>query len=417
MFALVDCNSCYAACEQIFRPDLRGQPVIVLSNNDGCIVARNAEAKALGIPDLEPYFKLKPLLKRLGVHVFSSNYPLYGDTSNRVMETLRHYSPEVEVYSIDEMFLQLDGFKLDLNDYGQQMKQSLWQDVRIPVGVGIAPTKTLAKLANHAAKKIPQTNGVCVLDTPKKWQWLQKRMPVNKIWGIGSRLSKRLTEQKIITAADLAAANPKQLGYLFSVNMERTIRELNGESCIPIEEAPPPKKQIYCTRSFGQRINDLGELQQAACLYAARAAEKLRAQNSLAITLHVFINTSHHAADTHFNSKTVKLDYPTSDTRQIETKVKAAIASLYRAGYSYAKAGVGIVELQDRSHKQHDFFTPGQTLKSEALMACMDNINFKFGRNSTHVAAQGITGRWTMNQKMLSPAYTTRWMDIPRVLC
>ncbi len=417
MFALVDCNSCYAACEQIFRPDLRGQPVIVLSNNDGCIVARNAEAKALGIPDLEPYFKLKPMLKRLGVHVFSSNYPLYGDTSNRVMETLRHYSPEVEVYSIDEMFLQLDGFTQDLNDYGQQMKKSLWQNVRMPVGVGIAPTKTLAKLANHAAKKIPQINGVCVLDDPQKWQWLQKRMPVNKIWGIGSRLSKRLIEQGIISAADLAAADPKQLGYLFSVNMERTIRELNGESCMPLEEAPAPKKQIYCTRSFGQRITDLTELQQATCLYAARAAEKLRAQDSLAITLHVFINTSHHAADTYFNSKTVKLDYPTNDTRKIEAKVKAAVAKLYRDGYSYAKAGVGIVELQDRSHKQNDFFNPGQSLKSEALMRCMDNINSRFGRNSTHIAAQGMGGRWAMNQNMLSPAYTTRWLDIPRVVC
>ncbi len=417
MFALVDCNSCYAACEQIFRPDLRGQPVIVLSNNDGCIVARNAEAKALGIPDLEPYFKLKPMLKRLGVHVFSSNYPLYGDTSNRVMETLRHYSPEVEVYSIDEMFLQLDGFTQDLNDYGQQMKKRLWQDVRMPVGVGIAPTKTLAKLANHAAKKIPQTNGVCVLDVPKKWQWLQKRIPVNKIWGIGSRLSKRLIEQDIISAADLAAADPKQLGYLFSVNMERTIRELNGESCMPLEDMPAPKKQIYCTRSFGQRITDLAELQQAACLYAARAAEKLRAQDSLAITLHVFINTSHHAPDTYFNSKTVKLDYPTNDTRKIEAKVKVAVAKLYRDGYSYAKAGVGIVELQDRSHKQNDFFNPGQSLKSEALMMCMDNINAKFGRNSTHIAAQGMGGRWAMNQKMLSPAYTTRWLDIPGVVC
>ncbi len=337
------------------------------------------------------------------VHVFSSNYPLYGDTSNRVMETLRQYSPDVEVYSIDEMFLHLEGFTMDLYDYGQQMKQSLWQDVRMPVGVGIAPTKTLAKLANHGAKKIPQTNGVCVLDAPKKWQWLQKRMPVNKIWGIGSRLSKRLVEQGIVTIADLAAADPRQLGNLFSVNMERTIRELNGESCMPLEEAPPPKKQIYCTRSFGQRINTLPELQQAACLYAARAAEKLRAQDSLAITLHVFINTSHHASDTYFNSKTVKLDYPTNDTRMIEALVKKAV--------------VGIVELQDRSHKQNDFFTPGQSQRSEALMVCMDGINAKFGRNSTHVAAQGISGRWAMSQKMLSPAYTTRWKDIPRVIC
>jgi len=287
----------------------------------------------------------------------------------------------------------------------------------MPVGVGIAPTKTLAKLANHGAKKIPQTNGVCVLDTPKKWQWMQKRMPVNKIWGIGSRLSKRLVEQGIITIADLAAADPRQLGNLFSVNMERTIRELNGESCMPLEEAPPPKKQIYCTRSFGQKVNTLEELQQAACLYAARAAEKLRAQESLALTLHVFITTSRHTESNYFNSKTVKLPHPTNDTRMIEALVKKTVGSLYQPGYSYAKAGVGIVELQGRSHKQNDFFTPGQSMKSEALMKCMDNINAKFGRNSTHVAAQGVGGRWAMSQKMLSPAYTTRWKDIPEVIC
>ncbi len=199
--------------------------------------------------------------------------------------------------------------------------------------------------------------------------------------------------------------------------MERTIRELNGESCMPLEEAPPPKKQIYCTRSFGQRVHTLPELQQAACLHASRAAEKLRAQDSLAITLHVLINTSHHASDTYFNSKTVKLDYPTNDTRMIEALVKKAVASLYKDGYSYAKAGVGIVELQDRCHKQNDLFTPGQCLKSEALMMCMDNINARYGRNTTHVAAQGLGGRCVMSQKLLSPAYTTRRKDIPEVVC
>jgi len=186
---------------------------------------------------------------------------------------------------------------------------------------------------------------------------------------------------------------------------------------MPLEEAPPPKKQIYCTRSFGQRVHTLPELQQAACLHASRAAEKLRAQDSLAITLHVLINTSHHASDTYFNSKTVKLDYPTNDTRMIEALVKKAVASLYKDGYSYAKAGVGIVELQDRCHKQNDLFTPGQCLKSEALMMCMDNINARYGRNTTHVAAQGLGGRCVMSQKLLSPAYTTRRKDIPEVVC
>ena len=417
MFALVDCNSCYASCEQIFRPDLRGKPVVVLSNNDGCIVARNAEAKALGIPDLEPYFKLKPLLEYYGVHVFSSNYPLYGDISNRVMETLRNYSPEVEVYSIDEMFLKLDGFTQDLNAYGQKMKAQLWQDVRMPVGVGIAPTKTLAKLANHGAKKIPQTNGVCVLDEPQKWKWIQKRLPVNKVWGVGARLSKKLTEQGIITIEDLAGADPYLLGKQFSINMERTIRELNGESCIPLEEAPPPKKQIYCTRSFGEKVYSLIELQQAACLYATRAAEKLRAQDSLAVALHVFINTSAHSDNFYRNSTVIKMLYPTNDNRQILNAVRHAIKTLYRPGYAYAKAGVGVIDLQPRKHKQNDLFTAGQDLRSELLMKCVDSINNRFGRHSTFMASQGIAGKWQMRQQLRSPSYTTQWEDIPLVYC
>jgi DNA polymerase V len=391
--------------------------VVVLSNNDGCIVARNAQAKALGIPDLEPYFKLKPLLARHGVHVFSSNYPLYGDTSNRVMETLRHYSPDVEVYSIDEMFLNLEGFNQDLKQYGQQMKNHLWQDVRMPVCVGMAPTKTLSKLANHAAKKIPQTNGVCVLDEPKKWQWLQKRLPVNKVWGIGSRLSKKLMAQGINTIADLAAADPYLLGQQFSINMERTIRELNGESCMALDDAPPPKKQIYCTRSFGEKVYSLSELQQAACLYAGRAAEKLRSQDSLAVALHIFINTSRHSDQYYSNSTVVRLLYPTNDNRQISQAVSSAIKKLYRPGYAYAKAGVGVIDLQPRTHKQNDLFTPGQNLQSEMLMKCIDGINNRYGRQTAHLASQGISGKWHMKQQLKSPAYTTQWADIPKVYC
>lgn len=417
MFALVDCNSCYASCEQIFRPDLRGKPVVVLSNNDGCIVAKNKEAKALGIAGFDPYFKLKPLLLQHNVQVFSSNYALYGDTSNRVMQTLRHYSPEVEVYSIDEMFLQLDGIKADLKSYGQSMRQRLWREVRMPVGVGIAPTKTLAKLANHAAKKIAKTEGVCVLDEPHKWQWLLQRLPVAEVWGIGARMNKRLQALGINTIAELANSDAKQLRKQFSVGIEKTIAELNGESCLALEEAPPPKQQIYCTRSFGQKVYLQSELEQAACLYAGRAAEKLRAQNSLAKTLHVFIQTSRHGVDYFGDSITVQLPYPCSDSRIIEGRVRHAIQQLYRPGYAYAKAGVGIVELCSSDNLQRDIFSPGQSAASEALMTSLDAINKKFGRHTVHPAAEGVDGRWAMRQQLLSPAYTTRWSDIPQVRC
>lgn len=417
MFALVDCNSCYASCEQIFRPDLRGKPIVVLSNNDGCVVAKNKEAKALGIGGFDPYFKLKPFLEQHGVHVFSSNYALYGDTSNRVMQTLREFSPEVEVYSIDEMFLELEGLQVDLKAYGLAMKAQLWKEIRMPVGVGIAPTKTLAKLANHAAKKIKKFDGVCVLDERFKWRWLQERLPVGEVWGIGARMNKRLQALGITTIAELADADPKQLRKQFSVGIEKTIAELNGDSCIPIEEAPPPKKQIYCTRSFGQKVFDLTELQQAACLYAARAAEKLRAQNCLAKTLQVFVQTSRHGDNYYYNAKTVQLPYPTNDSRIIEAHVSHAIKELYRPGHAYAKTGVGIIELCPNRNLQVDLFNSGQGASSEAIMQCLDNINKKFGRHTAHLAGEGIAGNFSMKQQLLSPAYTTRWGEIPNIRC
>lgn len=287
----------------------------------------------------------------------------------------------------------------------------------MPVGVGIAPTKTLAKLANHAAKKIAKTEGVCVLDQAHKWQWLQQRLPVGEVWGIGSRMEKRLRALNINTIADLAAANGKQLRKQFSVGIEKTIAELNGESCLALEDAPPPKQQIYCTRSFGQKVYSLDELEQAVCLYAGRAAEKLRAQNSLAKTLHVFIQTSRHGGDYYYNSVTVQLPYPCSDSRIIQGRARHAIQQLFRAGYAYAKAGIGIVELCGSENLQRDIFSAGQSAKSEALMSALDSINQKFGRHTAHIASEGVDGRWAMRQQLLSPAYTTRWSDIPRVHC
>lgn len=290
MISLVDCNSCYASCEQVFRPDLRQKPLIVLSNNDGCIVARSKEAKLLGIPDLQPYFKVKSLLIRHHVHVFSANFRLYGDISNQVMATLREFSPHVEQYSIDEMFLNFNGMD-DLEHYGQHIKETLWQDVRMPVSVGIAPTKTLSKLANLAAKNI-KDNGVAILDTPIKWQWLQKRLAINKIWGIGSKLTQRLNILGIHTAYQLALANPKHIKRFTNINVERTIAELNGEPCFELEKNPAHKKSIFVTRSFGTKTNNKEELLRHISRYAASAAEKLRQQNDLCQTVYIFAETS-----------------------------------------------------------------------------------------------------------------------------
>ena len=291
MFVLVDCNSFYASCERVFRPDLRDKPVVVLSNNDCFVVARSKEAKALGIPDLEPFYKVESILRKNKAAIFSSNYPLYGDLSNRVMLTLSRYSPNIEVYSIDEMFLFLQGFPQDLKLYSQEIKQRVWQDTRIPVSVGVAPSKTLAKLANWAAKKIPQCDGVCVLDRAHKWEWLLKRVPVTTLWGVAQRQAHRLAPLGIHSAWDLACANPKVVRKHSSVCLERTIEELNGHACLQLEEAPPAKKQIYCTRSFGKKATSLQPVLEAVSLYAARAAEKLRKQNHLALTIHVFIQT------------------------------------------------------------------------------------------------------------------------------
>jgi DNA polymerase V len=413
MFALVDCNSCYASCEQIFRPDLRGKPVVVLSNNDGFVVARSKEAKALGIENLQPFFKVEHLLKKHKVTIFSSNYPLYGDISNRVMTILKNYSPAVEIYSIDEMFLNFDCMNWDLNKYGQDIKNQLWKEVRMPVGVGIAPSKTLTKLANRAAKNLPHCNGVCVLDTAKKWEWLEKRTPINKVWGIGSRLAKRLAEFNIHTAYELAKANPKVIRSRTSVNIERTIEELNGLPCFQLEQQPPAKKQIYCTRSFGSKLTELEPIKQAISVYACRAAQKLRQQNHLAITVHVFLHTSPFEPDYYTKSMIAKLPYPTDDSTLITHIAQNCIQKMYRPNKRFMKTGIGLIELTGKNPRQLDLLHKGQSVKTDRLMQVLDKVNKNYGRGSVFLGAEGVQKKWHMRQDFTSPAYTTRWSDLP----
>jgi DNA polymerase V len=418
VFGLIDCNSFYASCEQIFRPDLRGKPVIVLSNNDGCIVARSKEAKALGIPDLEPYFKLEPLLKKHGVHVFSSNYALYGDISARVVDTIRQYASDVEVYSCDESFVRpIDGLFGNYQEYGQQIKKAIWKQVRIPVGVGIAQTKTLAKLANKAAKKIPKLNHVCVLEREDQREWLLRKAATKDVWGVGSRNSKRLADMGIHTAWDLANTNTKHLRTQFNVTLERTVEELNGVSCLELEEQPSPKKQIYCTRSFGEKQSELEPIKQAVALYASRAGEKLRKQNCLATNMLVFLQTSPFGENHYSKSATIKLPYPTDDTRVLIAYATFAISQLFRKGYQFQKAGVGLIDITDKSNIQVDLFTPVQSVRSDKLMSLLDQVNSSFGRGTLFCAAEGTKKKWGMKQIRKSPSFTGSWASLPSIMC
>ena len=413
MFALVDCNSFYASCEQVFRPDLRGKPVVVLSNNDGFVVARSPEAKALGIPDLQPYFKIEAQLRRQQVAIFSSNYPLYGDLSHRVMTTLHTFSPQVEVYSIDEMFLSLKGLPGDYAEMGKHMKHTVWRHVRLPVSVGIAPTKTLAKLANHVAKKKPELQGSCLLNTREKWQWVLKRVPVTTVWGINHRLAKRLSALQIRTAYDLANANPTLTRQHTNLHVARIIEELNGASCIDLETVPPAKQQIYCTRSFGNHTHSRNAVLEGVSLYATRAAEKLRRQNHFAAAIHVFLHTSPFKPDFHVASQVTRLPYPTDDTRLLISAARAVAERLFEPSRSYLKAGVGLLELTDRSYQQLDLFHPGQSTRTDKLMSVLDTINQSHGKGTVFFAAQGVSTPWQMRQRFLSPRYTTRWGEIP----
>lgn len=420
MFALVDCNSCYASCEQIFRPDLRGKPIVVLSNNDGVIVARSKEAKSLGIPDLEPYFKVENLIKKHNIQVFSSNYELYGDISHRVMQTLKDFAPQVEIYSIDEMFLYFEGFEnlfkttSDWVDYGTKIKRTLWKEVRMPVCVGIAPTKTLAKLANHIAKRSTKCNGVCVIKHPRQWHGVMKKLSIRKIWGIGSQYEKQLGYMGVHTVYDLLQQDPKIMRKMFSVNVERIICELNGISCIPLEEVPEPKQQIYTTRMFGEKITDLPSLQEAISQYASRACEKLRQQNSLVKTITVFIETSRYHAMPYHRSKVIQLPFPTSDTRTVITAAKQALPSIYKDGLPYAKAGVGLIEIIKKSPTQYNFFNEYQSPQSEAIMQVLDTIKRKDLAHIT-IGACGLEQKWKMQRHRKSPNYTTKWGELIRL--
>ncbi|MEA1064860.1 Y-family DNA polymerase [Erwinia sp. HR93] len=419
MFALCDVNSFYASCETVFRPDLQGKPVAVLSNNDGCVIALSAEAKALGVQMGAPFFKQKETFRKYGIACFSSNYELYADMSSRVMGTLEELMPHCEIYSIDEAFCDLSGINhcRNLREFGREIRASVRQRTHLTIGVGIAQTKTLAKLANHAAKKWQQkTGGVVDLSNVVHQRKLMSLTPIEEVWGVGRKIARRLDALGIKTALQLAEADTRLIRRHFNVVLERTVRELRGESCLEIEEFAPVKQEIVCSRSFGERIIHYEDMRQAVCSYAARAAEKLRGEHQFCRYISVFVKTSPFTLNAPYygNSASITLMTPTQDSRDIINAAIRCLENIWRDGYRYMKAGVMLGDFFSQGVAQLNLFDEAAPRENSArLMAVLDQINEKNGRGSLYFAGQGLQPAWGMKREMLSPRYTTRLSDLP----
>ncbi|MBN2866807.1 MAG: Y-family DNA polymerase [Thiotrichales bacterium] len=440
-FALIDGNSFYASCQMVFDPSLQNRPVVVLSNNDGCVVAANSQAKALeeGMRQqygqggyhaarsdsmmFQPYFKVAALLKKHNTAVFSSNYELYADMSQRMHTIIGQFSPHQEIYSIDESFLELSSLPIkNLNEYGQSIKQRVGQWIGIPVAVGIAPSKTLAKLANHIAKKQTNLNGVLDYSSlsAETQAALLKTIKVGKVWGIGKRLSAQLEAKQILTAYDLQQACPKSIRKQFSVNVERIVQELNGQACLFLDETHPNKQQIVSSRSFGQWVTDYDFMKQAVASYTATAAGKLRQQNSVCKRITVFVTTNRFKSDKpqYRNVYQIPLIYPTDNSVLLTKLAIRALKHIWLDGYEYHKASVTLSELSDKGALQIDLFAQDPQFsgnpKSDKLMQVMDKLNLTMGKGTVQLANSGLQQQinWRMNRNLMSPRYTTRWQDL-----
>lgn len=414
--ALVDVNNFYVSCERVFNPKLEGRPVVVLSNNDGCVISRSQEAKALGIKMAQPWFQLQDLAEREAVMAYSSNYALYADMSNRVMTLLADFGRNQEIYSIDECFLDLSGMhSAALLPHACHIRKSIRQWTGLPTCVGIGATKTLAKLANQIAKQDVQREGVCDLNTMSKQEREAHcaRIPASWVWGIGRRLAAKLEDLRIHTVRDLRDADPAMLRKRFSVTLEKTVRELNGIACLEFEDTSAPRQQILTSRSFGYYVTDKQELREAMTQYITRAAEKLRRQSSLANTLHVYIRTSPHNSDgKHYTPGiTLPLQQATDNTLHLIRAGLYGLERIYQPGYSYQKAGVVLGDLMPRTTVQGNLFGERDD-RREKLMATLDTINHRMGRATVRSAAEGYTQTWKMRSAYKSKSYTTRWDDI-----
>jgi len=418
--ALVDCNNFYVSCERMFNPKLEGKPVVVLSNNDGCAVARSNEVKALGIKMGEPWFKMEQIARQYSIISYSSNYTLYGDLSARVMSILSDFSPRQEIYSIDECFLDLDGFDPKaLMTYGQTIRQTVMRNVGIPVCVGIANTKTLAKLANHCAKKgLAGSAGVCDFNILNKEDRkdLFASIPVNEVWGVGHRIKTRLNGLNIQSVEDLCCADAEYIRQQFSIVLERTVNELNGIPCIELEEAGVPRQQIMVSRSFGQPVTTLEDLSESVAYFTTRAAEKLRKDGSVAACLCVYVRTNPFKKDEPQYQRSIVVPFiqPTDDTTKLVDAALTGLKVIFRNGYRYKKSGVLLMGLQSKGMIQASLFDDlDQQVRSDNMMKVMDTINLKMGNGSLTIAATGVRQRWAMRRERKSPDYTTDWSELP----
>ncbi len=415
--ALVDCNNFYVSCERVFRPDLRHTPVVVLSNNDGCVVSRSNEAKALGVKMGQPWFQAQDLAEAHGILALSSNYALYADMSNRVMQILSAFSPRQEVYSIDECFVDLTGMP-EPKAIGQQIRERVSAWTGIPVCVGIGPSKTLAKLANHIAKKHPRSPGVFNYNalTPAQQTKLLAQIAASEVWGVGRRLTAQLQAQGIHSVQDLRSAHTPTLRSAFGVVMEKTQRELQGTACMDLEEAPSAKKQIIASRSFGQPVQALPVLQDAVSSFVANACSKLRAQNSQAALIQVFLQTNRFRKDQPQYSPCLAVPLPqaTNDSLVLNRWAAALAERMYRPDYLYKKAGVMLSDITPAGQHQTDWLEPTAPTQTP-LMHALDQLNQRYGRGTVKVSGQGAYSAWQMKQERKSPNYTTDWQNLPCV--
>ncbi len=413
VYALVDCNNFYASCERVFNPRLNGQPVVVLSNNDGCVVARSNEAKALGIGMGVPEFMVRPIIRAHQVQVFSSNYALYGDMSQRVMETLQQFCPDLEIYSIDEAFLSLSGFRSrNLYEYAGTIRSTVKRWTGLPVSIGLAETKTLAKIAGGIAKKTP--GEVFDLLTYPDRETLLGQTAVSDVWGIGKAHTQFLHQHGIRTALQLRQADDQFIKTHMGIVGLRLVNELRGVSCLVLEQCPPPKKGITCARSFGKAITRLQEMEEAVSSYVTRAAEKLRAEKLAVTNLSVFMHTNQFKdVPQYSNSLTVKLPVATDTTHELITAALQSMRKLWRDGFAYKKAGVMFVGLVPADQIQADFFDGKDRTRSKKLMAALDAINGRFGSGTLQYASSGIAKEWKATFNRRSPAFTTNWDELP----
>lgn len=416
LFALVDCNNFYVSCERVFNPRLWNQPVVILSNNDGCVIARSNESKALGIPMGAPAFKYRDLFKKQRVFVLSSNYELYGEMSHRVMQTLAPFAPEMEIYSIDEAFLQMDpSASANLAEESRKIKQTVYQWTGIPVSIGIAPTKTLAKAANrHAKKKLPQ-EGFFIMNDPDLQKRILSDMPVEDVWGIGRQITAKLNRFQIYSAWDLASTDDAWIKKHLTVVGLRTVWELRGTPCLSLEEVPAPKKSIVCSRSFGVEVTEETEMAEALASYTARAAEKLRQQGSAASFIEVFLCTNRFKeGPSYANGAQLVLPQPTDYTPHLIHLAKHALHKIFRSGFAYKKVGIMLGGLVPNGSFQQDLFYEPQlsVQKQRQLMQLMDRTNRRYGKDTLKFAAQGVAQRWKMQRNRCTPHFTTRWEDL-----